>query len=89
MAWENTSARLTSARDATNLPQLYRALYNEAKLIQAALARYQAGTDTVFVAAVNALLTSAERQELSTMAQQINTLVADWEANHQSAIGGG
>jgi len=86
--WDNTAARLQSARDATNLPQLYRALYSQAKLIQAALSLYQAGTDPVFVGAVNALLTQSERQELGVMANQISALVSDWETNHAGAIGG-
>jgi hypothetical protein len=84
--WDNTTARLQSARDATNLPQLYRALYSQAKLIQSALALYQAGSDPPFNAAVNALLTSAERTELNVMANQVNALASDWETNHAGAI---
>lgn len=88
MAWENTNARLQSSRDATNLPQLFRAVYEQAKVIQTALAHYQSQTDSVFNNAVNALLTAQERAELNVMAQQINALVTDWEQNHSGAISG-
>lgn len=83
-----STVKLQSSRDATNLLQLFRALYAEAKVIQAALTKYQANSDPIFNAAVNALFSASERTELNTMAQQINTLVTDWETNHANAISG-
>lgn len=84
--FDNSAAKLQSIRDAANLLQLFRALYSQAKLIQTALTLYQANTDPVFNAAVNALFSTSERSELNTMAQQINTLVTDWETNHIGAL---
>lgn len=85
--FDGAAAKLQSARDATNLLQLLRATYTTAKQVQSALALYQAGTDPVFVAAINALFTSAERSELGAMGAQLATLVSDWEASHAGAIG--
>lgn len=85
--FDTSTQKLQSVREAANLLQLFRALYSQAKLIQSALQLYQANTDPAFNAAVNALFTASERSELSTMAQQINTLVTDWETNHIGALG--
>jgi hypothetical protein len=82
------TARRNSMRDAFDLIDRVRALYLHAKEMQERLQRYQANTDATFTAAVNAVYTAAERQELSQMLQQVNTLVTDWEANHATAIGG-
>ena len=84
--FDTSTQKLQSAKDATNVLQLFRALYSQAKLIQDALTRYQAGTDATFNAAMNALFTASERSELNTMAQQIDALVTDWEANHGGAL---
>lgn len=87
MSFDNSNQKLQSARDATNLLQLFRGLYAQAKIIQAALALYQSNTDPVFNNAVNALFSANERNELGTMANQINALVTDWETNHSTALG--
>lgn len=87
MAWEDTAARLNSARYATNLPQLFRAMFEQGKVIQGALTLYQSGSDPVFNNAVNALLRPEERAELNVMAQQVNALVTDWQTNHADAVG--
>lgn len=82
----STRAKLQSVRNAEQLLPTVYATYQLAKTAQGMLQLYQAGTDQVFNAAVNAMLTVAERQELGQMLAQINALVADWEANHPAAI---
>lgn len=85
--FDGAAARLQSARDATNLLQLLRATYATAKQVRDALTLYQAGTDPIFNAAVNALFSASERSEIGAMAAQLTTLVSDWEAQHAGAIG--
>jgi hypothetical protein len=79
--------KANAARKAFNVLALVRSVYESGKQVQLALALYQAGTDPVFNAAVNALFTSAERTELGQMLAQINALVTDWETNHRGALG--
>jgi hypothetical protein len=82
-----TRARIDSVQAASGLLTRVHALYVHAKEMQSLLARYQAGTDAAYIAAVNAMYTAAERQELAAMLQQANALVSDWEANHAGVIG--
>lgn len=82
------TARRNSMRDAFDLIDRVRALYVHAKEMQERLQRYTANTDPTFTAAVNALYTASERQELGAMLTQVNALVADWEVNHSSVTGG-
>jgi len=84
--FDGSIARINSAYDATNLLQLMRSVYHNAKNVQALLQRYVGNTDPVFTGAVNALFTASERAELNTMAQQLNALVTDWETNHIGAV---
>lgn len=86
--FDASTAKITAVRQAIAILVLIRNIYESSKQVQAALALYQAGTDPTFTAAVNALFSSAERSELGTMAQQINALVQDWEANHIGALNG-
>lgn len=83
------TAKSTSARQALDMLILIRSIYQSGKLVQAALAAYQAGSDTAFVASVNALFTANERTELGQMATQIANLIQDWEASHMGALSGG
>jgi hypothetical protein len=80
--------KANAVRRAMNVLAQVRSVYESGKLVQQALALYQAGTDPAFNAAINALFSSAERAELGVMLNQINTLITDWEANHMGAIGG-
>jgi hypothetical protein len=82
-----SAAKQESVKQANNLLDHIRHLYASGKSIQAQLALYQAGTDTAFNAAVNALFTAGERTELSAMLSQVNTLVSSWETSHRAAIG--
>lgn len=84
--FDQSQAKRNSVRDANNLLDLIRNTYQSAKAMQTLLARYQAGTDSTFNAAVNALYTPAERQELGAMLNQAAALVTDWETSHPAAI---
>lgn len=86
--FDTFTAKSAGARQALEMLVLIRSIYASGKQVQAALALYQAGTDPAFVASVNALFTTAERNELGVMAQQINALVLDWEASHIGALTG-
>jgi len=85
--FDSAEIKATSVRDANNLIAHIRGLYASCKSAQELMARYQAGTDTVFNGAINALYSSAERTEISQMLTQINQLVLSWEADHRGAIG--
>ena len=74
--------KVESVNAATQVVYNMKSLYNNAKQVQALLARYTANTDAAFNAAVNAMYTARERSELAAMLTQINTLVTDWESNH-------
>jgi hypothetical protein len=87
--FDNAPARLQSFHDAQNVPRMYRAIYDQAKILLAFMARYQAASDPVFNAAIDTLFTSAERNELGAMLGSITALVNDWEMNHPSAVHGG
>lgn len=80
-------ATTQSVSEATNVLNALRSVYSQAKTAQRLITLYQAGTDPVFNAAVNAIFTSAQRAELSNMLGDVNTLLTDWEANHRSALG--
>lgn len=81
-----TRAKIESAHTATRLLQIIYSAYQQAKSAQALLNLYLAGTDPVFNAAVNAMLTAAERSELGQMLVQLNALCTDWETNHPTVI---
>lgn len=83
-----TQTKRDSIYRAAGLLDRVRAVYGAAKGVQSEMALYQAGTDPTFNAAINALFSPAERQELGQMLSQINNLVQDWEANHVGAIQG-
>jgi hypothetical protein len=84
--FDTSTAKARSVRDAVNVLQNVRAAYEAMKVVQGLLARYQANTDPVFNAAVNALHTAPERTELADMLLDVNALVIDWETNHALAI---
>lgn len=85
--FENTTTMLESVKAAQQLILDLRSIYQSSKLVQIKLALYQAGTDAVFNAAINALFNASERNDLSNMLTDINTLVTHWEANHKAALG--
>lgn len=82
MAFDATQAKITAVNKAGNVLGLLRTVYADAALLSQALTTYQAGTDPTLNAAFNALFTAAERIELAAMIIQLQTLKADWEANH-------
>ncbi len=87
MAFDSsTRAKITSVTEAAIVVQTVQETYRQAKAAQSMLQRYTAATDPNFNAAVNAMLSSAERTELGQMLAQINALVTDWEANHPSVL---
>jgi len=82
MTFDATQAKITAVSKAGNVLGLLRTVYADAALLSQALTTYQAGTDPALNAAFNALFTAAERIELAAMIAQLQTLKADWEANH-------
>ena len=83
---ENVQGRLDSIHKATGIVAEVRTIFRLSKTAQASLLLYQAGTDAVFNEAVDAVFTSAERQELNQMLTQLNALVNDWSANHAELL---
>lgn len=82
MAFETAQTKIRAVGRAGNVLGLLRTIYAHMDELQAMLATYQAGTDPALNAALNAVYSAAERQELATMIGQLATLKADWEANH-------
>ena len=82
MAFETAQTKIRAVGRAGNVLGLLRTIYAHMDELQAMLATYQAGTDPALNAALNAVYSAAERQELATMIGQLATLTADWEANH-------
>ncbi len=77
----NTDNKRNSARDAANFVDILRAMYQQSKLVQEYLARYQSGTDPVFNAALNSFHDLQERNKLGVAIGLINTMVAGLEAD--------
>lgn len=86
-AWDKAPARLQSFTDASNMPRLYRGVYDQCNLILAQHARYTAQSDPHFNAAIGALFTAEEWAELNVMKAQIQALVTEWDTNHGDAVG--
>lgn len=84
--FDNSSIQHQSVHKANNVLANVQAVYSAAKIVQTLLALYQAGTDTTYNAAVNALFSQSERSELGAMLTSINSLVSDWETNHSGAL---
>lgn len=86
---QTTRDKISSVHQASRIQQIIFSVYAQAKAAQAMLTLYLGGTDPVFNAAINAMLTTGERTELGQMLSQINGLCQDWEANHASVIAEG
>jgi hypothetical protein len=82
MAFDTAQTKIRAVGRAGNVLGLLRTVYTHADELTQALTTYQAGTDPALNAAFNALFTAAERIELAAMIIQLQTLKADWEANH-------
>ena len=82
MAFDTAQTKIRAVGRAGNVLGLLRTVYTHADELQSLLATYQAGTDPTLNAAMNAVYTAAERVELAAMITQLQTLKADWEANH-------
>jgi len=81
--FDNTGAKILAVGQASNLLGTLQSVYQQAKQLQILLLKYNANTDPVFTAAVNAVYTSAERTELGAMLTTVNALLTDWETNHK------
>ena len=82
MAFETTQTKVRAVGRAGNVLGLLRTVYAHSAELVDMLATYQAGTDPALNAAMNAVYSAGERQELATMIGQLATLKTDWEANH-------
>ena len=81
-------AKIESVHTASRMIQIVYSVYAQAKSASALLALYQSG-DPVFVAAVNAMLTVSERQEIGAMAADLTALITTWESQHANLISSG
>jgi hypothetical protein len=63
-----------------------RGLYGEAKSFQTKVSLYQAGTDTAFNAAANAVIPVVDRARLATLATALGPIIAELEANYADFI---
>lgn len=86
--FDGSMTKRNAVQRANNVLANVQAVYQSMLIVQASMALYTAGTDTVFNAAVNALFSTGERTELGQMLAGINTLVTDWETNHMGALQG-
>lgn len=73
------------SRAAAVLPQLQE-IYAQAQSVQSAINDYNGGSDPDFVAAINSIFTTNERQQLATMLGNLNTLVSAWTSNHTTLL---
>jgi hypothetical protein len=73
---------------AASIVDRVRAGYNVARGVRDFIALYQAGTDADLVAAVDAVYTPAQKQELNTVATKMAAFATDMETNHASLIAG-
>lgn len=86
--FDGSTAKAQSVREANNLLANIQAAYAALKIVQASMAKYQANSDPVFNAAVNALFGASERTELGQMLAGANALASDWETSHLGALQG-
>lgn len=68
-----------------NILRIFLVIYEHSVKVKEILARYQ--TDPAFKAEADHLFTSAQLAELGQMIADVNTLQAQWEINHKSALG--
>lgn len=89
MAWDTFTTRADAADRVRNLLGTVRTIHVAAQQLRDARALYLAGTDPVFNAVFDQLIsTSGDRAELSAMIAQLTGLcITDWEANHPSVLG--
>lgn len=71
--------------DANLILGTFQTIYQQCKVVQGLLARYQ--TDPAFKAEADHLFTLAQRAELNQMVTDVNTLITAWEANHKGPLG--
>jgi hypothetical protein len=83
----STQTTIQSVAEATNVLNSLHSVYSQALTAQRLIQLYLSNADPVFNAAVNAMFSPVQRTELADMLTDVNTLIADWEANHQSALG--
>lgn len=84
--FDSTQATIQSVSKAANVLNALRSVYSQAKTAQELITLYQSGANPAFNAAVDAIFTATQRAELSNMLGDVNALLADWEANHRSAL---
>lgn len=84
--FDTSVAKRQSVQKANNLLPNVHAVYEAMKIVQSLMSLYQAGTDTTYNAAVNAIFSASERTELGQMLAGVNTLATDWETNHAAAL---
>lgn len=88
MAFTTATTRIKAIESVARALGTLRTVHAFAHDLRDMVALYQAGTDPVFNAAFNAVFTAQDRAELSTMINQLTSLViTDWETTHAGALG--
>lgn len=87
--FDDNAARQAAVERANNMVSSIQGAVGQMRAIKASLALYQAATDPLFVAAVNARYTAGvagERAELATVIGLFNTLLTELDANHSPIL---
>jgi hypothetical protein len=87
--FDNNVARQQAVERANGMVSSIQSAVAQMRVIRDSLTLYQANTDPLFNAAVNARYTagvSGERAELATVIGKFNTLLADLDANHAAVL---
>ena len=81
-----SQANIQSLHQAAAFAEDLRIAYRQLKQLQARMDLYQAGTNIVFNAAVNAAIPAAERAQIATMKPELDTLILSWETGYAGII---
>ncbi|MCC6458053.1 MAG: hypothetical protein IT328_24070 [Caldilineaceae bacterium] len=80
--------RMSSYGQAAALLPKLQQIYQQCQEVDDAITLYMSGTNADFVAAINSIFTPAERGELAAMLENVQLLVATWQAQHSVLLGG-
>lgn len=86
--YDVVNARMSSyGRAAQVLPQLQQ-IYLQCQQVATSITLYQAGSNTDFNTAINAIFTPAERAELAAMLENVQLLSQTWATQHSTLLEG-
>ena len=84
--FDNNADRYTAVERANGMVTSIQSAVAQMRVIKASLTLYQANSDPLFNAAVNARFTAPERTELAAVIGLFNTLLTDLDANHSAVL---